>query len=244
MNLKILGSSSKGNCYILGNETECILIECGLKLDEIKKGLDFNILNVKACVVSHEHDDHAKAIKPILQSGIPVYCSNGTASALKIGQEQFERISHGKSRKVGNWTFKAFSVEHDVKEPLGFIIEHSEIGSLLFVTDTYILKHDLSAFSFDTIMIEANYCETITDKIRAAKGDDFVNRRRINQHMSFQTAVVTLERLNLSNTNNIVLLHLSDGLTDEKRFERDIVKQFGISATCAAPGVNINLNGY
>jgi len=42
MLLKVLGSSSKGNCFILENEEESLIIECGIPFLEIKKGLGFN----------------------------------------------------------------------------------------------------------------------------------------------------------------------------------------------------------
>lgn len=37
MNLKVLGSGSSGNCYILENATEALVIEAGLPLMEVKK---------------------------------------------------------------------------------------------------------------------------------------------------------------------------------------------------------------
>lgn len=55
MELTVLGSSSKGNCYILGDESEAIIIESGIRPDLIKKGLDFNISKVRGMVISHEH---------------------------------------------------------------------------------------------------------------------------------------------------------------------------------------------
>jgi len=70
MKIKILGSSSNGNCYIIGNDTNAILLECGLNFKEIQKGLDFNLQRVKACVISHNHGDHSKGFKGVLQSGL------------------------------------------------------------------------------------------------------------------------------------------------------------------------------
>ncbi len=55
MNLICLGSSSSGNCYLLENETECLILECGIKFAEIKKALDFNVSKIQGVVVSHQH---------------------------------------------------------------------------------------------------------------------------------------------------------------------------------------------
>ena len=56
MILKVLGSSSTGNCYLLqSSEGETLIIECGVHLKEIKKALNFNIRNVAGVLISHEH---------------------------------------------------------------------------------------------------------------------------------------------------------------------------------------------
>ena len=46
MHLKCLGSSSAGNCYLLENETECLMIECGIPIKEVKKAMNFNIRKI------------------------------------------------------------------------------------------------------------------------------------------------------------------------------------------------------
>ena len=67
MELKILGSSSSGNCYILENEKEALIIEAGIRFIEVKKALNFNMRKVVGCLISHQHNDHAKYAKNIQQ---------------------------------------------------------------------------------------------------------------------------------------------------------------------------------
>ena len=38
MKLIVLGSSSNGNCYILDNGNEALIIEAGIRFQEVKKG--------------------------------------------------------------------------------------------------------------------------------------------------------------------------------------------------------------
>ncbi len=59
MVLKVLGSSSKGNGYILENDTEALILECGVNIKEAKKALQFNVRKVAGCCVTHQHNDHA-----------------------------------------------------------------------------------------------------------------------------------------------------------------------------------------
>lgn len=55
MLLKCINSSSKGNAYALIAENEILLLECGMPLKEVKKAIDYNILKIKGCLLSHEH---------------------------------------------------------------------------------------------------------------------------------------------------------------------------------------------
>ena len=55
MKLKILSSSSKANGYILQSGVEKLIIECGVNIKEILKGLDFSIEGVVGCLISHQH---------------------------------------------------------------------------------------------------------------------------------------------------------------------------------------------
>lgn len=53
--LKCLGSNSNGNGYILENENEALLIECGCRLMDCKKAMNFKTSKIVGALVSHEH---------------------------------------------------------------------------------------------------------------------------------------------------------------------------------------------
>ena len=55
MLLKTVASGSSGNCYILENDNEILLIECGVNLDKIKKSINFCTSKIVGCIISHEH---------------------------------------------------------------------------------------------------------------------------------------------------------------------------------------------
>ncbi|MBQ2188185.1 MAG: MBL fold metallo-hydrolase, partial [Bacteroidales bacterium] len=84
MKLTILGSSSAGNCYILHNETEALIIEAGIKFDFVKRELDYNLTKVRACLISHGHGDHASQAADFIDSCIPTYASKGTIDSIGI----------------------------------------------------------------------------------------------------------------------------------------------------------------
>lgn len=56
MRLKCLGSSSAGNCYTLTSDSgETLILDCGISIKEIKKGLDWDIRGIKGVIISHAH---------------------------------------------------------------------------------------------------------------------------------------------------------------------------------------------
>ena len=59
MELKVINSGSEANGYIIQNDNEALIIECGCKLIEAKKSLNWNTRKVVGCLISHEHGDHA-----------------------------------------------------------------------------------------------------------------------------------------------------------------------------------------
>lgn len=78
MVLKVLGSSSHGNSYILENDREALLLEAGVRFASVKQALDYNITKVVGCLITHEHKDHAGYINEVLKATVPVYASAGT----------------------------------------------------------------------------------------------------------------------------------------------------------------------
>lgn len=55
MLLKILGSGSSGNGYILETDSEVLLLEAGIPVKEMKKAIGWNVMKICGCLISHEH---------------------------------------------------------------------------------------------------------------------------------------------------------------------------------------------
>ena len=185
--------------------------------------------------------DHSRSLKQAVNEGVPVVASQGTFEACKIPNQNV--IKHGQALTHKDWKIAAFTAEHDAKEPLGFTIEHPECGRILFLTDSYKLKYNLG--TFDWIIIEANYCEEIVSELRGSKKyNSFLEKRRLTAHMSFQTTVHTLGRMDLSKCKGIILIHLSDLMTDERKFISIIENKFGIPTACAKSNQEIQLTHF
>lgn len=241
MELKILGSSSKGNCYLLDNGKECLMIECGIAFKEVQKAVNFDISRIKGVIVSHEHGDHAKHVQKCLDSRIPVYMSQGTKEALKLEHRfafpMFERIVV----HIGNFKVQPFDTQHDAAEPFGFLIHHPECGLVLFATDTYYLRYAFA--DLNNILIECNYRLDILDaNVEAGKLPKALRARTIKSHCSFDTCKETLLANDLSKVHNIVLIHLSDGNANAIEFKQGIQEVTGKTVHIAEKGMTINFN--
>jgi len=58
-NLKVVGTGSSGNCYLLTVNDQTLVIEAGINFTKVKKALSFDLSGVVGVLVSHEHGDHA-----------------------------------------------------------------------------------------------------------------------------------------------------------------------------------------
>ncbi len=242
MKLKVLGSSSSGNCYILENDREALIIEAGAPLKAVIKALDRTLGRVAACLVSHEHDDHAKYVREYAAAGITVLSSESVFSAKKMGLLSMRRkiIEPGKGYSVGGFRVIAFDLAHDVP-CLGFFITHPETGGVLFITDTYYCEYTFPGLA--NIIIECNYSDEILDRnIELGRMPVVMRSRLLHSHMELQNCKEYLLANDLSDVVNIVLAHLSDGNSDEKKFVEEILLATGKSVYAADKGLCIEFN--
>ena len=56
MTLKCINSGSSGNCYTLTSDSgETLILDCGIPIKEIKKGLNWNIRGIQGVIITHAH---------------------------------------------------------------------------------------------------------------------------------------------------------------------------------------------
>ena len=245
MKLKVLGSGSSGNSYLLIGEKETLIIEAGLPYKTILKGLNFNLSNVVGALVSHEHKDHSKAMRDMLSNGIDVYTSMGTARAIakefKV-IETYHRLNYIKSEEqftVGEFTVLPFAIAHDTEEPLGFLISHRDIGKLLFATDTYYIEYKFNGLKH--LLIECNYSRKILQSNMENGSNKMSAQRLLRSHLSLENLKEFLKVTDLEQCEDITLIHLSDSNSNATQFKSEIEKLTGIPVNIADKGLEIEL---
>ena len=213
MRFRSLASSSHGNAYTVDDGETRILIECGIPYKNLQKLSGFSLSEFKACLVSHEHNDHAKSVQDLIERGIDVYMSFGTAEALEVEHAQI--IEAMEQFRVGSLDIIPFSVFHDAKEPLGFLIKSREDGDVLaFATDTVNLRYKFPGLNI--LAIEANFDRTVLEK--SEKLPEKTKDRITKTHMEIDVLCDYLRSLDLSKCREIHLLHLSDAMSREREF--------------------------
>lgn len=236
MKIEVLGTGSSGNCYKVKIGKATLLLECGLPYKVIQKKLNFKISEIDACLVTHEHMDHAKAIKDLMKAGVDCYMTKGTAEALGVSGHRlktfrsFEKARYY-SEVIEGLIVLPFEAVHDVAEPVSYYIRtysrYDKEESLVFVTDTAYMKYKIPAC--DVLMIECNYVKSVLDeKDKQGEIDVSLRNRIVKNHMSLETLVEALKAADLSRTKKIYVLHLSDLNSDEEIIKRTIQERTGI----------------
>lgn len=244
MLLKCITSSSSGNCYILESYEDILLLECGVSFLEIKKALNFNLSNISGMLLSHEHKDHSKSTKEIMESGIDVYMSNPTADTLGLSGHKLKAVEPLKQFEINNFKIMPFDVQHDAVLPLGYLIQEKKTSSrTLFITDSYYCKYKFKGLNY--IMIECNYIkETLDENIAAGIIPEAMKARLLRSHFSLENVKEFLKANDLSQCREIILLHLSDSNSNAKRMVREIHELTGIKPKVAEAGLEVALELY
>ena len=202
--LKVVGTGSGGNCYLLTVNGQTLVIEAGVNFKAVKKALNFDLSQVVGVLVSHEHGDHADFVKDFVKFGKKVYCTDGTG--------KYNKIEYLKPFEIGLFKITPFEIFHDAKEPCGFLIEF-EGKRLAFITDTNDLNIRLN--NIDYWLIEANYS---TEKLKHSGLDVSLKKRIQQSHMSIDRCKTILEAHNAEKSSLVLLIHGSENHSDKEEF--------------------------
>ncbi|MEE1079115.1 MAG: MBL fold metallo-hydrolase [Agathobacter sp.] len=203
MKLKCLGSGSSGNCYLLSTETETLILDCGIPIMEIKKGLDFNLSKVVGVCATHAHLDHSKSVMDLEKMGLKTFYPY-------LG----ERHEISVCDCMGDFLIKDFALTsingnfmHTHADGLecpcyGFLITHPQLGRMLYITDTELIKWRFK--DINHILISCNYQQ------KYVKEDNLAKRNHVLRgHMELETVKEFIKANNSSALQNIILCHLS-----------------------------------
>lgn len=174
LSVKILGSSSKGNCGLLQIDHEFFLIDAGFSKKQIQTRLQaygIALSDLSGVFITHEHQDHAIGLKALHQ--LPSICFYANAKTQQAIETRYplsltdtpwpwSTFETGESFSIHSLAVQTFRIPHDAAEPVGFLFRSGN-ESLAWATDIgHITKTVAQALSkADTLVIESNHDETL-----------------------------------------------------------------------------------
>jgi len=220
-------SSSRGNLYTVSNGSSTLAIECGLPVKQMRKALDFGIAGLDGVLLSHHHQDHARAMRDVMRHGVDVFASRETFEALEIERDHHRAValvpleSMSIVGRWGRWRVLPFAVRHDAAGALGFLIANGE-DRLLYACDTAYVPYRFRALTH--VCIECNYSLDLLLESASAPAQ---RARVMRYHMGLERVLTMLEANDLSRVREIHLLHLSSAHSDAEQFKATVESAAG-----------------
>ena len=247
-NINVLASNSKGNCIYVDTGDCKFLLDVGLSFTKTKKllgNLNVVLSDIDYIFVTHEHGDHIKALKQIIDVySITPILSKGTLGDLDISLNNVIFMSDKDEIDLGEIKVFARDVIHDAREPLCFSIQNSMGEKLLYLTDCG-SAIDIEFKNHDVYIIEANYDEDI---LYENFSNGSLHRVRYNRtlngmgHLSLKDTIDFLDRNIGIKTKQIILSHLSSDNSNKKQFKNQAIDDLlFFNIDIADTGFNINV---
>ena len=215
------GSGSSGNCSYVGSEKGGILIDAGIKPDDVELMLSSNgvgMNHVKAILLTHDHTDHVKYVYQFLRrhKHIRLFCTNRIINGLLRRHSISKRIREYHTPifkeipfKVIDFEVTAFEVPHDGSDNMGF---HLSLGDKTFVLATDMGEISSRADHYirkaNYLVIESNYD---SEMLRNGSYPEYLKSRIANSngHMGNHQTAEFLSRIITPELRFIFLCHLS-----------------------------------
>ena len=215
------GSGSSGNSCYVGTSRGGIIIDAGIKADDIEAKVRANGINMKniyGILLTHDHSDHVRYAYNLVKNNrhMKVYCTNRVLQALLRRHDISKRIKDYHIAifkeipfKAGDLEITAFEVPHDGVDNMGFSIAFQKRNFVLATDMGQVMsraRHYMS--EADYLVIESNYDLNMLLKGRYP---EFLKARIQTQagHMDNEATASFLKEIYTSRLKHIFLCHLS-----------------------------------
>lgn len=239
MILRCAGTGSNGNSYALISDSgQILLIECGVNWKKTMRMIGYQISNVVGCIASHAHKDHIKEYKKVLENWIPIYTNDETVEGFEmVTGELLKGLSEKKWFQCGEFKIMGFYVPHDDCPNFGYLVQHEEMGRLLYMTDMEFSPYSFKNLRVQHLLIEANYIEDLVNR----EAENYSHQ--IRGHCSLDTCRGIVETNKTPDLRTVTLIHLSDKVCDPDRVLEEIKAVAGdrVEVNVAVPGLEVEL---
>lgn len=246
-------SGSSGNSCYVGNDKGGIIIDAGIRADQIEDTLrihGISMKKVKALILTHDHSDHVRYSYNLLRNNrhLTVCCTPRVLNGLLRRHSISKRIKEYHTPifkeipfKIADMEITAFDVPHDGSDNMGFSID--------FEGHRFVLATDLGAVTerarfymsqANYLVIEANYD---SDMLRLGKYPEYLKARirAGNGHLDNVDTAAFLKEIVNPELKYIFLCHLSkDNNTPTKALKavRDALEEKGLKVGNAEESIS------
>lgn len=211
MLLKTIATGSSGNCHALIADTgEILLLDLGENEKKIKKGIGWKISDVVGAIVTHKHADHSKSVNEFERMGVPVLKPYENESDIGLKNISGFRVQAFDLTTIGGrWTHTdADGTDCPI---FGFLIMHKEMGRMLYITDTAIVKWRFK--NINHILLGVNY-----DRNMIYPDNEGKKNHIFGGHLEIGTACDFVRANNSDSLQNVIMCHLSADNADSDKF--------------------------
>lgn len=223
LSLKVLATGSKGNCYLLSTDDETLILDCGVKVSDIKKGLNFNISRIAGVVCSHEHKDHNLSLEHLRNMGLKIF------APYEFGDVNSAHVN------MGEFDVTSFKVPHNGIHNSGFLIKVKD-QKLLYLTDLEYCPYTFKKQTINHVLIECNYQNELVDRYAPNY------QHKLKGHCSLETCKSFLEKGLGDGVESVILIHMGEESCNRSEC-LDVVETVAPSAhiDCAVKGLEVVL---
>ncbi len=157
---------------------------------------------------SHPPLDHSKSLNDFKSMGIPVFAPYISLEPMRIGME-FKIQAFDLTTVDGRWTHT--NADGSECPCYGFLITHPEMGKMLYITDTELIKWRFK--DINHILLGVNYDKDLVDK-----DNDPKTRHVFRGHLSIDTACDFVKANYSDSLQNVIMCHLSSENSDSNSF--------------------------
>lgn len=215
MEVHVLASGSDGNCTVIENDGEAIMIDAGISCRRIlslmeREGVDKDM--VKAILITHEHSDHVSGAGATARKlDVPIVANMATFDASNLGNVQHWVYKSNSCIDIGQFHVTPLATSHNAVEPNCYFTEVDNDKKVLVATDTgkFSKQIEYALGLSDIAVIEANYdLDMLVNGPYPPSLKSLIGSER--GHMNNLDTARAIRRTEGQNTNRqIFLAHLS-----------------------------------
>lgn len=152
--------------------------------------------------------DHSKSLKDFKSMGIPILAPYLGDSCKSMNMGGFTVKPFDLTTIDGNWTHT--NADGTECPCYGFLITHKEMGKLLYITDTELIKWKFKGINH--ILLGVNYDKDLVDT------DNPKTNHVFRGHLSIDTACDFVKANYSDSLQNVIMCHLSSENADKDSF--------------------------